>query len=84
MIDVLCSSVGKGAIGGLRLNISPVQNQHASPQLTFEHLIIHDASSVGDCLDTQFDSVHYSRDSNFHQVFGATIHMPACLSWRYM
>lgn len=76
--------MGKDAIIGLRLNISPMQIWHASPQLTFEHLFIHDASSAGHCLDTEFDSVHYSRDSNLHSVFGATIHMPACVSWHYM
>ncbi len=43
-----------------------MQNQHASPQLTLEHLFMHGASSVEDCLDTEFDSVHYSRDSNLH------------------
>ena len=49
-----------------------------------EHLFIRDASSAGHCLDTEFDSVHYSRDSNLHSVFGATIDMPACVSWHYM
>ena len=64
-----------------------MQNQHASPQLTFEHLLMHGASSMEDCLDTMFDSVHYSRDSNLQQVFFfflGTTHMPACLAWRYM